>query len=471
MLTTHDDDYSCDITRATHNSVNSGKIKTASHPNRPDSGKGTTETDQTPDTSSPYTATSVDCEAADKAQVPSIPAAEEHTGVIAQNWKYARTAGPQHQQPAYGQHDTDTTFTCLSSSSRTSPEQLKELSGHCVTEKLSSGTTPESDSDSTSTVTSEPTTVLLRQSRNRTSPRSQSVKQSSDVVDGLSEPPGEQIAPSMIIDKMTVVVEDVKQSDGPGHGPVLSKDNHIDHNELSPVARSGKTPSESGGAAGSREPLPRTPQRNRQNSPRPQRYAGEADRDCESFMTSSWSEMTSVSSVSDTITSADESSYYSGDDDNDDEDDEDDGDDDDDEEDDTPMVRLGLLDEDRDDSELRHHRLQRHLASVLRQTTTPSATVETVVAATGERLNSQERLLASHINQGSMYPFRPREQLTPPFISDSPPLHVATMSDRGRGESLQLSHCVESASVIPPKNREGESLENCCCQVIALITR
>eukprot|EP00916_Digyalum_oweni_P000704 GHVL01001344.1.p1 GENE.GHVL01001344.1~~GHVL01001344.1.p1 ORF type:complete len:447 (-),score=64.65 GHVL01001344.1:130-1470(-) len=168
-------------------------------------------------------------------------------------------------------------------------------------------------------------------------------------------------------------------------------------------------------------------------------YAGVRDDvDSHSHVTSSWGEMTSVTSVCDVITSADESSYYSGDD-----DDEDDDDEEEEEEDDvTTAVRLGVQDEDRDDSELRHRRLQRHLEAVLRQTSTAGVAVETVVAATGERLNSQAGG-GDHVNQGTMYPF------------SAPGTHLATLlATPSHGQAPPLSGLEESEEIA---QREGRA--------------
>ncbi|XP_076445506.1 uncharacterized protein LOC143283203 isoform X2 [Babylonia areolata] len=269
----------------------------------------------------------------------------------------------------------------------------------------SSVATPaDSDSDSTSTVTSEPITVLVCQRGTRSA--------SSEASSGGRLPDKTVSASrsfSVDVDGGKAVTADlpssVSTSGEDATNPAPALDLTLGRAKTENMAT---TTTKSVTAMVTALPPSRATPYTRKSPARSvaPRYAGEADRDYESFMTSSWSEMTSVSSVSDVVTSADESSYYSGDDDDNDEDD----DDDDDEEDDddvTAVVRLGLLDEDRDDSELRQHRLQRHLAAVLRQNSVPPSTVETVVAATGERLNGLEMTSGhvSHVNQGSLYPF------------------------------------------------------------------
>ncbi|KAL8588516.1 hypothetical protein ACOMHN_043865 [Nucella lapillus] len=344
----------------------------------------------------------VEAAAGEPCEEPSPSNAQStETGTPSQNWSQNRETdlqGHQISRPKAGPISVSKT-----SQSRTRPEQSTQRSQQAGVvgkkQMTSSRASVDSDSASTSTVTSEPVTVLVCQRGNRSS------SSGSSKVGGPQSKVGSKVVlPPSIVDVDSSFagkseLADCSPSFGMDDNPALDPSTMNTENVANPPAGTTRA------ATVSLRTLSRSRKDARRNAPR---YAGEAsDRDYESFITSSWSEMTSVSSVSDIMTSADESSYYSGDDDDDNEEEEDEEEEEEEEDDLTTAVRLGLLDEDRDDSELCQHRLQRHLAAVLRQTSMPTSTVETVVAATGERLNGEERKV-KHINQGSLYPFSSR---------------------------------------------------------------
>ena len=347
---------------------------------------------------------------------------------------------PTHQALGGSKHSHATSSLPPCGSNRKLPEQPGPQGEDTFVTSPRSSHDGSSDSDSASTVTSEPTTVRMRQTRrNRGSPpdfshavrpprSSLSCEERSS--DGLeAEVDGSAL-------KMKAVDS---ESSASGDRNPQSGNRSNASGTVTPSAGE-----ESGSLSGSRS--------RRQNGAGGWRSSeGGADGDCESFLTSTWSEMTSVSSVCDVVTSADESSYYSGDDDGEDEDD----DEEEDEDGVATMVRLGLQDEDQDDNELRHQRLQRHLAAVLRQSTAPEATLETVVAATGERLNSQERHHVIHVNRGAMYPFSASNDLTTPPDIQAPPLS-ALGKERGRGDWARIGQGLVMPLVRSARNREGK---------------
>ena len=61
--------------------------------------------------------------------------------------------------------------------------------------------------------------------------------------------------------------------------------------------------------------------------------------------------------------------------------------------------------------------------------------METVVAATGERLNSQER---QHVNQGTLYPFSASDDLALPPDIQATPLPALGVEPGGRGDWARI---------------------------------